>query len=31
MVVRVDEGEGGKMGIAAKIDRYDFISCSAVA
>jgi hypothetical protein len=31
MVVRVDQGEGGKLGIAAKIDRYEFIPCSAVA
>jgi hypothetical protein len=31
MVVRVDQGEDGKLGIAAKIDRYEFIPCSAVA
>src|SRR6202166_3386277 len=31
IVVRVDEGENGKTGIAAKIDRYEFIACSAVA
>jgi len=31
MVVRVDEGPNGKTGIAAKIDRYDFIATSAVA
>ena len=28
MVVRVDPGANGKMGIAAKIDRYEFIPCS---
>jgi hypothetical protein len=31
MIVRVDEGENGKTGIAAKIDRYEFIATSAVA
>lgn len=31
MVVRVDEGKNGKTGIAAKIDRYEFIASSSVA
>jgi PilZ domain len=31
MVVRVDPVENGKMGIAAKIDRYEFVSCGAAA
>ena len=31
IVVRVDQGENGKLGIAAKIDRYEFIPSSAVA
>jgi PilZ domain len=31
MIVRVDEGENGKVGIAAKIDRYEFIASSAAA
>jgi PilZ domain len=30
-VVRVDPGENGKLGIAAKIDRYEFIPSGAVA
>jgi hypothetical protein len=30
-VVRVDPGENGKLGVAAKIDRYEFIPCIAAA
>ena len=28
-VVRVDPGENGKLGIAAKIERYEFVPCIA--
>jgi hypothetical protein len=31
MVVRVDPGDNGKLGIAARIDRYEFIPAAAVA
>jgi hypothetical protein len=30
-VVRVDAAENGKSGIAARIERYEFIPCAAVA
>ncbi|HEY8715085.1 MAG TPA: PilZ domain-containing protein [Candidatus Acidoferrum sp.] len=30
-VVRVDPGENGKLGIAAMIERYEFIPCTAAA
>ncbi len=31
IIVRVDPGENGKSGIAAKIDRYEFVPCTAAA